>query len=455
MLRANRLSISALALVLAGAAVTAPAEATASEPCGGGTSYRYVVLFDPATGQDAAGREVTAACGKVETFYPQIGVAVASSTDPKFDTRMGVDRAYSAGRAAATPGSASREKSVVTAEDEVGDLSAQSWDMRAIHTDEAQKITQGSPNVVVGVLDSGVDGDHPDLKPALRRDLSVGCETGTPNPDPATWYPQGDHGTHVAGTIAAAKDGKGMTGIAPGVGLASVRVIEPHGYILPEAAVCGFVWAAEHHFAVTNSSWFADPWVFWCTDKPGEKVGYEAMARAIRYSTKRGVLNVAASGNFGTDISKPVKDFAKDHPVDANCKVVPAQVDDVVSVSAVGYGGYLSSYSDWGKVDIAAPGGDRAQTPPEGQGAGCPLSTLPSGKYGTMCGTSMATPHVAGVAALLASKNQRYKGRTLRNQLLDRAVELKCPLGQTPCLQGEHSNTYYGHGLADALAAVS
>ena len=183
-----------------------------------------------------------------------------------------------------------------------GDLSAQQWDMKAIHAPEANKKYQGSRSVTVGVLDSGIDATHPALKAAVSPSESAGCITGAADTSPASWAPTtSDHGTHVAGTIAGKDPAAGFTGIAPGVRLASVKVVNDDGYIFPESAVCGFVWAAKHGFPVTNNSYYIDPGMFFCSREPGDAAAYEAVRRAIQYSTHHGVLNVSAAGNSGFD----------------------------------------------------------------------------------------------------------------------------------------------------------
>ncbi|WP_157495649.1 S8 family serine peptidase, partial [Kutzneria sp. 744] len=106
-------------------------------------------------------------------------------------------------------------------------------------------------------------------------------------------------------------------------------------------------------------------------------------------------------------------------------------------------------------VDVTAPGGDRAQIPPAGSGTSCPLSTLPGGGYGTMCGTSMASPHVVGVAALLASTHPWASPAQLRGLLRSEATPIACPAATTTCTGPAGNNSYYGHGLVNALAAVT
>ena len=124
--------------------------------------------------------------------------------------------------------------------------------------------TDGSRSVVVGVLDSGIDAGRPDTSPT-------------------SWLPTtSDHGTHVAGTIAAARNGVGIVGVAPNVRVASVKVVNDDGFIYPEYAVCGFVWAATHHMDVTNNSYYVDPYEFWCDDQPDQAAAMEAVRRAVQ-----------------------------------------------------------------------------------------------------------------------------------------------------------------------------
>src|SRR5262249_12402609 len=128
-------------------------------------------------------------------------------------------------------------------------LWSRQWDMQAIHVAEAHSVTIGSPNVVVGVLDSGVDAHHPDLASQVDTSLSASCLGGVVDQSFAAWQPTtSGHGTHVAGTIGAARNGIGVVGIAPGVRLAAVKVVDDQGFIFPEAAVCGYMWAATHGF---------------------------------------------------------------------------------------------------------------------------------------------------------------------------------------------------------------
>ncbi len=444
-----------------------------------GVALRYVVLFPPGTSRATAAAEVAASCGAIAAYYPEIGVAVTTSTDPVFEDRVGPDRAYSAESEALAESEApsgdgirvarTSDPRVMTPTDRTGEQ----WDMSLIRAPEAREVAPGNHDVLVGVLDSGIDPTHPDLVAALDPGRSAGCLSGRADRSPSAWMPTGSiHGTHVAGTIAAADDGRGVTGVAPGVRIAAVKVVDDEGFIYPEYAVCGFMWAAQQRMRVTNSSYFVDPWLFTCADEPGQAVAHEAVRRAVQYATGAGVFNVAAVGNESADLANPVQDMRspdntpapRPRPVDDDCDVLPAELAGVTAVSAVGSQRLRPSYSSYGSdvVDVTGPGGDPAQLP-EGSSSGCVLSTIPDG-YGYACGTSMAAPHAAGVAALLASTHPDAGPEQLATMLADGADPLPCPIDDGPtddgpdagCTgDGYYGHRFYGHGLVDALAAVT
>ena len=461
MSRLRRLLVPVAIAGVAAGAVAVPASAAPAPSCDAtSTPYSYVVLYQPGAAQRTVDTELAAKCGTKVAYYPEIGVAIATSRNTDFADRIGVMRAYSGGKdvaakAAARAGLRSavgmlEQTETVAAGD---DLSAQQWDMRAIHAPEANKVNPGSRSVTVGVLDSGIDAKHPALTAAVDASASAGCVTGAPVTTEASWLPTtSDHGTHVAGTIAGKDASRGFTGIAPGVRLASVKVVNDAGYIFPEAAVCGFMWAGQHRFPVTNNSYYIDPGMFYCRHEAGDAAAYEAVRRAVTYSTQRGTLNIAAAGNAGFDVRTQTVDPNRPHKVDSSCGILPKSIDGVVTVSAVGYNGTKAYYSNYGSVTVTAPGGDSGQKPPAGQGAGCPLSTIFNGGYGTKCGTSMASPHAAGVAALLASTHRNAPPRALEALLTAKADPVACDVAA--CQGPRQNNSYYGRGLVNALDAV-
>jgi len=487
LLRRSPLAALAAALLAAGclSAPAAGAEDQAQQGCvQPGPTLRYLVVFANGTTAQDADAQVSAACGTTTVYYAPIAVAVATSPDPGFAAKIGPDRAYSAqGEAWTSNGPSTRKKtdetmsaaSLLTSTETVptADRGGEQWDMRLINAGQAHQITEGDPRVVVGVLDSGIDPRHPDLKPALDPQLSVGCLTGKPDPSVAAWAPTtSPHGTHVAGIIAAADDGKGVTGVAPGVRIASVKVVDDDGYIYPEYAVCGFMWAATHGISITNNSYYVDPWEYTCANQQGQRVVTEAMKRAVDYATSQGVLNIAAVTNSGADLTQPGTDTrspdnSPSHGVrqlGSDCSVLPAAEHNVVAVSSVGSDQLKASYSSYGlgAVDVTAPGGDVRQKPSNNDNP-CVLSTVPGG-YGDFCGTSMAAPHVAGVAALLASTHPGDTPAQLTKLLNQQAKPVQCPsdydLNDTGvqdayCAGYASFNGFYGHGMVNALAAVA
>ena len=455
-----------------------------------GPDLRYLVIFNPGTGQSSAENTIAADCGATTVYYPQIAVAVAMSPDPTFADRIGPNRAYSAQAQAYYDATADGTPEISKKSDEIKanlpsvttnpaavsttNRTTQQWDMAMIKADQAHGIDRGSSQVVVGVLDSGIDAGQPNLTQAIDPAESAGCVTGAPDTSQSAWEPTTSaHGTHVAGTIAAADDGKGIAGIAPGVKVASVKVVDDNGYIYPEAAVCGFMWAAQNEMAIANNSYFVDPWVFTCADTTGQNVVYTAMRRAVAYATGRGVLSIAAAGNQGVDLTNPGQDTLSPDNVDSgdqqqrkltdDCAQLPGGLPGVVTVSSVGADELKAGYSSYGlgAIDLTAPGGDSHQRSPNG--SSCVLSTVPGG-YASACGTSMAAPHVSGVAALLASLHPHASPRQLTVLLNEQATPVACPSDydlngtgtQDAYCTGDSSyNSFYGHGLVNAFAAVT
>ncbi|OXM52082.1 S8 family peptidase [Amycolatopsis alba] len=444
-----------------------------------GRALRYVVAFDRGTSEAEARAAVTGGCGSTTVYYPQIAVAVATSADQAFAELVRPAAAFSAQaerlavqRANGTPSIKTPSTKTPSAKTPAAktaparaaleptdpakvpsaDRTDEQWDMRAIGADKARMIEPGSPDVVVGVLDSGIDATHPDLAAALDPGKSAGCLTGAPDRNWAATTSV--HGTHVAGIIAAADDGKGVTGVAPGVRVASVKVIDDRGYADPEAAVCGLMWAVSQGMTVTNSSYFVDPWSLSCAHDDERGVVNEVMARAVEYSTSAGTLNVAAATNEAVGLVPSPRSGARTQA--EGCQALPAGLRDVVAVSSVSEERVKAGYSSYGLgvIDVAAPGGETGQ---------CVLSTVPGG-YAPLCGTSMAAPHVAGVAALLASKHPGYSARQLRGALDAQATPIACPadydltgdgVQDAYCTGYAGFNGFYGHGMVDALAAVA
>jgi subtilisin family serine protease len=477
-------------------ASAAPADDVAAAVATEGPDLSYVVnIRGGHSSARSVKKAITRAGGTVVTSYDQIGVVVVHSQNPAFartvrkdrdvesagatrtaplpaqsTTDMGAPRVLGAGEVAAATSKASAGQDP---------LEPLQWDLAAIKADKAHQKTLGSRNVTVAVIDTGVDDTHPDIAPNFDREASVNCVAGKPNTADGAWRPSAEespHGTHVAGEIAAAKNGIGMTGVAPGVRVAGIKVATTPGFFYTEAVVCGFVWAAEHGVDVTNNSYYTDPWYFNCKNDPDQGALVEALTRATRYAESKGTLNVAAAGNESydlasdaiTDPSSPNDTTPGDRVIDpSKCLDIPTQLPGVVTVAATGARTLKSSYSNYGLgvIDIAAPGGDStAYQPPQAPAtSGLILGTLPGGGYGYMAGTSMATPHVVGVAALLKSTHPHASVATLKALLTAQADDVACPKpydidgdGQADgrCVGGKSYNSFYGAGLTDALEAV-
>ncbi|MGW3464435.1 S8 family peptidase [Streptomyces olivaceoviridis] len=460
-----------------------------------GPTLSYVVNVRPGHAVSArVQRAIAEAGGSVVVAYDRIGVIVAHSTNPGFAQRIrsvrGVDSAGATRNAPlpaqsttdmGTPKTLSaREAAQVTAADGQDPLEPLQWDLPAIKADKAHEKTLGSRDVTVAVIDTGVDDTHPDIAPNFDRAASANCVSGKPDTTDGAWRPsasESPHGTHVAGEIAAAKNGVGVTGVAPGVKVAGIKVANPDGYFYTEAVVCGFVWAAEHHVDVTNNSYYTDPWYFNCTTDPDQKALVDAVTRASRYAERKGAVNVAAAGNESYDLASdsitdpvsPNDGTPSDRVIDPHeCYDIPTQLPGVVTVAATGAKGLKSSFSNYGLgvIDIAAPGGDSTayQKPEPPATSGLILGPLPGGKWGYMAGTSMATPHVAGVAALIKSTHPHASAALVKALLYAEANPTPCtdPYDingdgkvDAVCEGSKNHNGFYGRGTADALAAVT
>lgn len=486
--RRGLLTAAALVAALPAAALAA-GPAIAATPAGSsadaGATDTYLVLSPKGHGTAQAHAAATRTDVDVVADYDAIGVMVVRATSAE---AAALERA-SGSRVASTAGlGAPLDEGTVTrldtaaattssGDDTTEPLWAYQWDMRQIKADQAHRISDGSRDVVVAVQDSGIDASHPDLASQVDPSLSAGCLTGAPDTAAAAWSPTTSfHGTHVAGTIAAARNGVGIVGTAPGVRLASVKVVNDAGFIYPQAAVCAFMWSADHGIDITNNSYYIDPWEFNCRNDAEQRVVWQAVQRAIRYSAQKGVVNVASAGNSNHDLAhKFIDDGSPDDgsgPVETReinnaCLDLPAEAPGVVTVSATGFDERKAAYSSYGLgvVEVTAPGGDYTVLQPSDapNGTGLVLSDVPGG-YGLAAGTSMASPHAAGVLALIKSTHPNARPGRLTAMLQQQADPLTCPDVFDPfgdgsflakCSGSTQNNGFFGHGLVDALDAVT
>jgi subtilisin family serine protease len=218
------------------------------------------------------------------------------------------------------------------------------------------------------------------------------------NPDPC--IDNGFHGTHVAGIVAAQANELGVVGVAPNVTLVPVKVCDTAGFCYASAATAGITYAGDAKLDVINMSFFVDDdellasTEFKCMDDPTQRAFRREVERANQYARGQGVTPVAALGNSDNDLAHP--------PSGNQCDVVPAETSGVVGTMALGRMSQKASYSSYGTgaTDVAAPGGAGTT----GDCTTTVLSTFPSNSYGCIQGTSMASSHATGVAALILSQ---------------------------------------------------
>ncbi len=311
---------------------------------------------------------------------------------------------------------------------------------------KAWKLETGKSNVIVAIVDEGIDLEHEDLRDNLWiNEAELNGEDGVD--DDQNGYVDdfhgfnfrmggvvtpGAHGTHVAGTVGAvSNNGIGVAGVAGGDGSGNgVRMMSCQ--VFDDRANGGANFAAAIVYGADNGAVISQN--SWGYNQPGY---YEPeVLDAVRYfiaeagqyegSPMKGGVLFFAAGNTGKDE-----------------RHMPGAFDEVIAVTSTGPGGYpapYSTYGDW--TDIAAPGGDQSNFSHEGG----VLSTLPGDEYGYMQGTSMACPHVSGVAALVVSK---FGGDGFRAEDLEKMI-----LGSTNSFTFDHQEKY-GRGMLNAVNALA
>ncbi|HEX6619237.1 MAG TPA: S8 family serine peptidase, partial [Solirubrobacteraceae bacterium] len=464
----------------------------------------YVVLYKQGASTAAAHQAIRDAGGTIVTENTDVGVATVSSSDPSFvkkaDAEAALDGAAANQVIGHVPG-ASNKPSWRDVETETGDfhgngprpkpvsgdpLGGLQWDMQLIGATPqgSYKHDQGSHAVRVGIMDTGVDGTHPDIAPnfdsLLSRNFTVdnppGIDDG-PCEHPSCVDPNNEdddgHGTHVASTIGSPLNGVGMAGVAPKVDIVNIRAGQDTGFFLLQPTVDALTYAGEVGIDVVNMSFYIDPWLFNCASNPADtpaqqaeqRTIIEATTRAVNFAHRHGVTLIAAAGNESTDLGNPTFDDTSpdfgaapphDRTIDNGCLSMPSEAPHVLDVSSVGPVNTATSpyprkayYSNYGveQTVVSAPGGDRreffgtpqynapetrilaayplnvAQACGEVDANGVPNgnTTCPAagprfpplvrscangtcGLYQWIQGTSMASPHAVGVAALIVSE---------------------------------------------------
>ncbi|WP_245159616.1 S8 family serine peptidase [Blastococcus sp. CT_GayMR19] len=540
------------------------ASATATRAAEDSVSAEYVVSFSGSP--EAAAAAIQAAGGSVVDVTEQVGLALVVSADGAFldsvraqDEISGAARNHSVGIArpgmphrfaeerlfrtetdgAARTAQGNGSSGATIAAEPLADLQ---WDMEMIGAtaDGAHQEATGE-GVDVGIIDSGIDAEHPDLAPNFDAERSRNFTTDIPaidGPcevescvDPADVDDNG-HGTHVAGTVAAASNDFGIAGVAPEATLVNVRAGQDSGYFFLYETVRALVYAGDLRLDVVNMSFFTDPWRFNCTSRDEyvdgtvtdeeltqQRLVHDLVLGAVSYAHDRGVTLVGAAGNEHQDLAAATRvdgtspnypvGIARPRTVQNTCLNLPSEAPEVISVSAVGPSGTKADYSNYGlgDVEVSAPGGwarDFVGTPEFQTPANLVLSSYPvqaaidagladpngdpvdarsvkfcdgdvCGFYTYLQGTSMASPHAAGVAALIveADGEESDGGRALAPEdvagvLLGSAVDHACPAGgvevytdegrtpdfDAPCEGTTDVNGLYGEGIVSASAAV-
>jgi subtilisin len=252
--------------------------------------------------------------------------------------------------------------------------------------------------IKVAVIDSGIDYNHPEFQGVHQGGYNFVANNDNP-------FDDNGHGTHVAGTVAAARNNLGVVGVAPGVKLYALKVLGANGSGSFSSVIAALDWCVREGIHISNNSYGSG-------SNPGTIV-----QNAFDNSAAAGVLHIAAAGNAGTPGGK------------GNNVGYPARYPSVIAVAATTQSDTRASFSSTGPdVELAAPGVSI-------------LSAIPDGGYASWNGTSMASPHVAGVAALVMSASTEMTAANVRQILQTTARNIGNP-------------NYFGHGLIQAVAAV-
>ena len=334
------------------------------------------------------------------------------------------------------------------------------WGAQAMSAADAAAVPVAHAPVTVGVIDTGIDDTHPDLVGRVDTSRSVSCGyNGIASQAYGAWRDDYFHGTHVAGIIAANHNGIGIDGIAPDTTLVSIKASNEDQLMYPEYVTCGFMWAASHGVDIVNNSSSMDPWVYWSSSDPEQAAGLEAATRAIAYAQGRGLAVIASAGNDGmdndnvtidsgspTDLDTPIKD----RPASGGVKV-PAMVEGVSQVSAATRTNpetkpewatlMRADFSNYGtSIDFTAPGQDIYST--------VPTSLYASG-YAKTSGTSMATPHITGIAALIKATHPGFRGKQITDLMRKQAA-----MEYTRLEAPDDGKEYRGYGFINALTTM-
>lgn len=283
----------------------------------------------------------------------------------------------------------------------VGD--AVPWGISRIGADQVQSAGNTGAGIKVAIIDTGLDYGHPDLAGKYNGGYDFVNKDTNPMDDHG-------HGTHVAGTIAAVINNQGLVGAAPGVDLYALKVLDAKGSGSSSNIISAVQWCVDNQIQITNNS-------YGMLSNPGS-----LFKSAFDNAYNRGVLQIAAAGNDRSALYLRLY---------SDIVSYPARYDSVVAVAATDSANKVASFSSYGPaVELAAPGVAIE-------------STVPGGGYATWNGTSMATPHVVGAAALVMGSGLS-SASAVRTRLQETAFDLGA-VGR---------DRDYGFGLVDAKLAT-
>lgn len=399
----------------------------------------HIVLFEDGIPADFGARLV-AAGGSLVRSHPEIGVAVVTGLDDAGAGTLAADADIAAVprdvlvQALPDPSSlgsvevVSADAPAVSSHDPTAAVFFPfQWDMQIIDADDAWNAGfDDASGVRVAILDTGLDPFHQDLAGLIDVGSSIAFIPSTNGAGPS-WGDDYFHGTHVGGTVAT--NGIGTSGVAPHATLIAVKVCNNAGGCSFSAIMGGLVWSALVGADVANMSLGG----FINIPSPGGGELNAALNRAVNFANSNGVLVVSAAGNSAVDIDHIERDFGL-----TAFRATPCENGAGMCVSATGPTDALAGYSNYGKsaVNVAAPGGDisvngnvltdvvLAPCSSLGVVAGCQGNP---NVYLFSQGTSMATPHVAGAAALL---DAQYGGGLRPAQLRARLQQTAEDLGK-------------------------
>lgn len=341
------------------------------------------------------------------------------------------------------------------------------WDIKKVtNNGESFNLERGNHNVVVGIIDTGVDKDHPDLKMNflggqnfVPKDFeNDSTETGNIN----DIEDRVGHGTHIAGTIAG--NGR-IEGVAPNIGFKVYRIFNSSEETNDSIIASAIIKATKDKVNVINLSlggyeikgncYWTDPSTGKEYNLGGDMAEYSIYKKAIQYAIDHGVTVVTSAGNdsLNCDDKKSITDYLNNKYSSEGFKYVglgievPGTIKGVINVSATSIDNNLASYSNYGSgfIDIAAPGGDLKNiNDPNSYYQMC-LSTYLKDSYVFMDGTSMAAPKVSATAALVISRYGNIGPKNIARKIYESAQKLEV----------DNSHKYFGHGLVNAYNALN